>query len=121
VNYKGGCTFVIPSWIENISEGEYNVMNDIAIPRDNSYYWFKAMINAERTYVNLSEYGWSPQEARSVLPNSTKTEIVATANFREWKHIFNLRCSKKAHPQMREIMIPLRDHMRSRIPTIFDD
>ena len=57
----------------------------------------------------------------SVLPNSLKTEIVISANLREWKHIFTLRTSKAAHPQMREIMIPLRKRCRELIPVIFDE
>ena len=55
------------------------------------------------------------------MPNSTKTEIVVTANFREWRHIFKLRCDKAAHPQMRELMIPLLYEIKCIIPVIFDD
>lgn len=83
--------------------------------------WLNAMVNAERIYNVLREHGASPQEARSVLPNSLKTEIVVTADLREWRHIFRLRTSKRAHPQMREIMVPLLAEFKSRIPVIFDD
>jgi len=83
--------------------------------------WLISMIDAERKYNALRERGASPQEARSVLPNSLKTEIVVTADLREWRHIFNLRTSKKAHPQMREIMIPLLAEFKQRIPVVFDD
>lgn len=83
--------------------------------------WSNAMALAEDHYNRLRELGASPQEARSVLPNSLKTEIVVTANLREWRHIFRLRTSKRAHPQMREIMIPLLYEFKSRIPVIFDD
>ena len=55
-----------------------------------------------------------------MLPNSLKTEIVITANLREWRHIFFLRCSKQAHPQMREIMIPLAKHLQQQLPIVFD-
>jgi len=80
------------------------------------------MYEAEKAYKRLRELKWSPQQARSVLPNSTKTEIVITANYREWRHIFLLRaCSKKAHPQMREIMIPILEEARRRTPVLFDD
>jgi thymidylate synthase (FAD) len=71
--------------------------------------------------MSLLRCGWSPQQARSVLPNSTKTEIVVTANFREWRHIFKLRCDKTAHPQMQEIMRPLLTKCKELIPVIFDD
>lgn len=83
--------------------------------------WLSAMLHAEKTYVDLIEKGASPQEARSVLPNSLKTEIVVTCNLREWRHIFSLRCSSAAHPQMREIMLPLLGEMHTRVPVIFDD
>jgi thymidylate synthase (FAD) len=64
---------------------------------------------------------WQPQQARSVLPNSLKTEIVVTANLREWRTIFKQRTSKAAHPQMRELMCPLLDELKSLIPVIFED
>lgn len=83
--------------------------------------WFEAMLHAEKVYIELIENGASPQEARSVLPNSLKTEIVVSCNLREWRHIFALRCSKAAHPQMREVMLPLLKDFSSSIPVIFDD
>jgi thymidylate synthase (FAD) len=66
-------------------------------------------------------FKWRPEQARSVLPNSLKTEIVMTANLREWRHFFKLRTSAAAHPQMREVAIPLLAEMKVRIPVIFDD
>lgn len=83
--------------------------------------WLKAMHACENAYNDLIEAGASPQEARTVLPNSLKTEIVVTYNLREWRHFFKLRCSKQAHPQMREIAIPLLREFKRRIPVIFDD
>ena len=62
-----------------------------------------------------------PQQARSVLPNSLKTEIVITYNLREWRHFFKLRTSRAAHPQMREIACPMLDKFKKSIPIIFDD
>jgi thymidylate synthase (FAD) len=79
------------------------------------------MLKSEEFYKMLLDKGWTPQQTRAVLPNSLKTEIVVTANFREWRHIFKLRCSKAAHPQMREIMIPLLNECKRLIPIIFDD
>lgn len=81
--------------------------------------WERACEYAEESYFHLLESGATPQQARSVLPNSLKTEIVMTANLREWKHVFDLRCSDKAHPQIRQIMIPLRDYMIGVLPEIF--
>lgn len=119
-NYKGGVTFVIPPWVA-LESGEYTFLSNEQEIKRPTWTWYKAMLEAERDYKDLLEYGWSPQQARSVLPNSTKTEIVITANAREWRHIFTLRCSKAAHPQMREVMIPLLHDMKERIPVIFDD
>ena len=82
--------------------------------------WKSAMCIAENHYFDLLKLGASPQEARAVLPNSVKTEIVMTANLREWRHFFKLRCSKAAHPQMREITIPLLKELQTMIPIIFD-
>jgi thymidylate synthase (FAD) len=83
--------------------------------------WTKAMLACEEAYNALIEDGATPQEARSVLPNSLKTEIVITYNLREWRHFFKLRCSKRAHPQMREIILPLLREFKQKIPVIFDD
>lgn len=83
--------------------------------------WLDAMCTAETLYLDMLKNGAKPQEARDVLPNSLKTEIVCTANVREWRHIFRLRTSKKAHPQMRELMCPLLAEARRRVPVIFDD
>jgi len=79
------------------------------------------MSYSELAYNNLIQLGWSPQQARSVLPNSLKTEINVSANIREWRHIFKLRTTKMAHPQMRELMCPLLDEFKSKIPLLFDD
>ena len=83
--------------------------------------WVFAMRQAEHTYLRMLGAGATPQEARSVLPNSLKTEIVMTANLREWRHVFRLRTSKAAHPQMREVMVPLLAELQQRVPVIFED
>lgn len=118
-NYKGGVTFIIPPWVD-CPEGLYS-MNKVAHTSNIAFPWTRAMIEAEMTYLKLLRMNWTPQMARSVLPNSLKTEIVVTANFREWLHIFNLRCSKAAHPQIREIMIPMCKEFQRRVPIIFDN
>jgi len=122
-NYKGGITFVIPPWVD-LEEGDYSyyVIEGIYFfDGDILNTWADSMAKSEEDYISLIEDGWTPQQARSVLPNSTKTEIVVTANFREWRHIFRLRCSKAAHPQMREIMLPLHKRCKELVPIIFDD
>jgi thymidylate synthase (FAD) len=84
-------------------------------------YWKKAMENAERTYLQLIDMGARPEQARSVLPNSLKTEVVMTCNLREMRHVLDLRCSKAAHPQIREVMQPLLTELHEKIPVVFDD
>lgn len=83
--------------------------------------WFDAMVDTERTYLELLNNGATPQEARSVLPNSVKTEITITANYREWRNFFKLRTAKAAHPQMREVTVPLLAELKKKLPIIFDD
>lgn len=86
--------------------------------------WETAMECAERHYLTLLDFGRQPQEARSVLPNSIKTEVIMTANYREWRHFFKLRAvgtTGKPHPQMTEITIPLLKEIKTKIPVIFDD
>ena len=82
--------------------------------------WTDACARAEQAYFDLLEEGSTPQEARTVLPNSTAAEIVMSGNYREWRHILRLRTAKDAHPQMREIMCPLGEELKLRIPIIFD-
>ena len=83
--------------------------------------WLVAMEAAEKAYLRLIQLGASAQEARSVLPNSLKTEIVVTANIREWRHIFSLRCSKASHPQIRQSMLPVLAEFHSHLPVLFED
>lgn len=83
--------------------------------------WYSVMQEIENKYMLLIEQGASPQEARSILPNSLKTEIIVTMNLREWRHFFRLRTSAAAHPQMREIAGQLLKEFRRQIPIVFDD
>lgn len=83
--------------------------------------WRETMQMCEETYLRMIAKGVKPEVARSVLPNSLKTEIVVTANWREWRHIFELRCAKAAHPDIRKLMIDLLLNVSARIPVLFDD
>lgn len=83
--------------------------------------WESAMQYAEGAYNRLRASNLAPQLARSVLPNSLKTEIVMTANLREWRHFLKLRTSKKSHPQMREVAIMIYQILVNRLPEVFDD
>jgi thymidylate synthase (FAD) len=112
-------TFIIPSWSR--IEPEEGDQSNFGLHSHGEILWLNAMQNSQDIYNSLIQAGWTPQEARSVLPNSLKTEIVVTANLREWKEIFRQRCSPAAHPQMRELMIPLRDKFEEVLPEIFGD
>lgn len=83
--------------------------------------WYLHCCDAERSYFSLLDFGLTPQEARIVLPLCLKTEIVVTANYREWRHIFKLRTAPDAHPEIRRLLTPLLVELKQRIPVIFDD
>lgn len=83
--------------------------------------WQEAMQTAERAYFGLLKLGARPEDARSVLPNSIKTEFICTMNLREWRHFFKLRCAQAAHPAMRELSVPLLARFKALIPVVFDD
>jgi thymidylate synthase (FAD) len=83
--------------------------------------WQDTMQTIENNYNSLISLGAQPEEARSILPNSLKTEIVITMNLREWRHFFRLRTGIRAHPQMREISIPMLTKFKETVPIIFDD
>lgn len=91
-------------------------------PGTNAYAaWFLACGHAEKAYMKMLEDHCSAQEARCVLPTCLKTELFMKANYREWRHILKERTSAHAHPQMRELMLPLLVELYNRIPVIFDD
>ena len=98
---------------------EYDMNN----PNDAAKYevWKEAMDSAEKAYFKLLKLGAVPQEARSVLPNSLKTEIVITMNLREWRHFCRLRCSTEAHPQMRQVALMIYNMFTSKLPVFFQD
>lgn len=96
---------------------------DMENPTDCQKYeiWQEAMENAEKSYFRMLEAGASPQEARAVLPNSLKTELVMTMNLREWRHFFKLRTSNRAHPQMKEVSKLILEVFRQKFPVFFQD
>ncbi len=83
--------------------------------------WESVMESIEKKYLELVEMGAKPQEARSILPNSLKTEIAMTMNLRSWRNFFILRTARDAHPQMREVAIPILEEFKRLIPIVFDD
>lgn len=109
VNYGGEeMAFIRPVWWEQ------------STPQQKGHFE-QACKDAERHYNALLSLGWKPQEAREVLPNALKTEIVITANLREWRHIFRLRTSKAAHPQIRVLMRDCLKGFQQQIPVLFDN
>lgn len=90
-------------------------------PSDEEYIeWKKACENAEKSYFKLLEKS-TPEDARSVLPNSLKTEVVMTCNLREWRHFLKLRTSSKAHPDIRVLALELLTMFKKKYPIIFQD
>lgn len=127
-DYRGDMQFIIPVWSKCIPVGVFHSpraaidfyikMAGMSDFPDAENCWLNLMWNAENFYKDLRHNGWRPEQARSVLPNSLKTEIVVTASLKEWNHIFKLRTAKAAHPQMRKIMVPLRNELKNRFPNI---
>jgi thymidylate synthase (FAD) len=131
-NYKGGVTFIIPCWMQDRLEEDTYLWEEctFSISRANGplrglmeedEIWLSAMIKSENSYLDLVSANQTPQQARSVLPNSLKTEIVVTGNLREWRHFFMLRCAKAAHPQMREVAFMALAIAKEQVPVIFDE
>ena len=124
---------IIPNWLSGIKEGEYMMLEDNGIFDSSNgiipfnqlsteeLIYLASIYETEVRYKELIRLGWSPQQARSVLPNSLKTEINVSCNVREWRQIFKQRTSPFAHPQMRELMIPLLREFQEKIPLLFDD
>jgi len=109
--FNNEVTFVEPWWMSDSDP----IDSDVAYP------WITGIGTAEQEYFKLLDIGMAPQDARAVLPNSTKTEIGVTANYREWRHILKLRCSDAAHPDIRRLMRGLTIELKMRIPVVFDD
>lgn len=103
--------------------GEITVIKPCYLSESSAAYatWHEACRTAEDAYFSLLNWGCSPQEARSVLPNSLKTEVVMTADMREWRHFIRLRCAPAAHPDMRVVARLLYDLLKSTYPVFFED
>lgn len=110
-DYAGDLTVIKPFWYDDYENKD----------RDPGIIWEQQISFSETAYRTLRAKGLSPQQARGVLPIDVKTEIVVKANLREWMHIFELRCSEKAHPDMRRVMIPLRSELRKILPEIYSE
>jgi thymidylate synthase (FAD) len=104
-------------------EGEITVIRPYFFAENTDEYkvWKGACHISETAYMDLIGLGRKPEEARLVLIASTATELVMTANLREWRHFLKLRTAKDAHPQIREVAIPLLTELKSLVPVVFDD
>ena len=102
-------TFIIPNWVNTHCPNKEQEGPSVPDMK-----WSSAMLNAEASYKILLKMGWTPQQARAVLPNSLKTELVMAGFVSDWKHFFELRCDSAAHPQARELAIPLREEFIKR-------
>lgn len=117
---KGGEITVIEPCYLRMDEADLNVDNW----SERYGAWLSACEEAEKSYLRMLADGATPQEARAVLPTSLKTEIVMSANLREWRHFFSLRAygsTGKPHPQMLEVAVPLLKELKELIPVVFDD
>lgn len=103
---KGDIEFIEPCWLKPLWENDEMNLDTNFFEDD--------LQASEDTYKHLRKLNWKPEQAREILPNALKTEIIVRATIQEWKHIFELRCDKAAHPQMRELMIPLREEFTKR-------
>ncbi len=135
VNYNGDMEFIRPVWLD-IKTGNYNYSPegkmgvfcvdgipeyDIENETDEKILFIDECRGREEQYKNFLGIGWRPEQAREILPNSLKTEIVMTANLREWRTVFGLRCASTAHPQMRTLMRKMLAEFYEAVPVIFDD
>lgn len=111
------------NYSKNQFDGEITVIKPCFLDPGTDGYdvWESSCKIAENAYFALLGLGYTPQQARDVLPTSLKTEVVMTANIREWRHFLKLRCSPAAHPQMREVATQLLEMCQDAIPVLFDD
>lgn len=127
-----GMEFIMPPWIGR--EDKRTLLNknknwdfaDFELARfscrePNSIDFFEVCALAENKYEQMLERGAKPQQAREILPTALKAEIIVTGNVREWRHFFLLRCDSSAHPQIREVAIPLYMELESYIPELWRD
>jgi thymidylate synthase (FAD) len=125
--FENEITVIWPSWylgpmppIEDIAEFNYNAW-DARFPNAKAESWWKSMKVTEGGYLDLLKLGCKPEEARGVLPNDLKTEFVTTMTLRAWRHFFQMRCQKAAHPQIRELALQALKILNNRVPAVFED
>ena len=121
--FNNEITYILPCWID-LKEDSYSI-NDVEEPYDRCLIivkcanleeaiFIRSLCYAEKNYFELIKAGWKPQQARATLPNALKTELVMTGFISDWSHFFKLRCDSAAHPQARELAIPLKEEFIKR-------
>jgi thymidylate synthase (FAD) len=105
-------TFVFPIWMDEELLNSYGSYHTVARSNTPESIFIAGLNNAEKDYLSLINMGWKAQEARAILPNTLKTELVMTGFESDWKHFFDLRCPGSAHPQARELAIPLQEKFK---------
>lgn len=108
VNYRRSVPFIEPVWWLSATEEAKTI-------------FLESCKHDETTYNRLLDCGWRPEEAREVLPNALKTEIVVTYNMSMWRHVLKVRTSKVVHPQTRSLMLIALDKLKGILPVIFED
>lgn len=106
IKKDGECKFIMPCTFETDAQGGI---------------WTTAMANAEKDYMRLLEAGCAPQIARSVLPNALASRIIVTMNLRGWRHFLIMRTTRQAHPQMRQVTLPLLQEFQACVPILYED
>jgi thymidylate synthase (FAD) len=137
VDYSGLCQFIIPPWLalkpgiyeyteydgiityNGVDQGQENTVGKLNA--DDHIFLDTLSTAAEQYKYVRSQEKWSPQKARAFLPSAMKTEIGVTANVREWRHILKLRSAKNCHPQMIEVIQPLKQQLAKDYPAFFAD
>lgn len=112
-------TYILPNWCTKVNIEDYErnpklIYNANGTLTDNEISFLCGLYDNEERYLELLENGWKPQEARAVLPNSLKTELVMTGFAKDWEHFFKLRDAGSAHPQARELAQPLHEEFIER-------
>lgn len=121
VKYDGNMEFILPVWC---NEGLLSSWSFDDLPNEytsiREHVFLKSALQAEQNYQELISFGWRPEQARGVLPNDLKTEIVCTAPLSEWKHMLDLRTGNPAHPQIRALMKPVLSELQEELPELFN-
>jgi len=129
-NYSGDkfgneLTFIIPIWVTDEDVNSFCIedsfRSDCKVHGNPAYIWWRTMYDAERNYLTSLEWGWRPEQARELLPNSLSSTIMVTYNLRQWRHVLKQRLDKRCHPQMRYLMVLIGRQLLNSLPTFFGD